>query len=78
MQNDKMFLYFQYKEKKMKGLNSKFTGRPYCKLKETSQAGYQKENTHTNVQGQPMKKMIRKNITQKFNNKNASYHSVSI
>ena len=71
-----MFLYFRYKEKKMQGLNSNFTGRPYYKLKETSQAGYQKANTHTNVQGKPMKRMIRKNIAQKFNNKKASYHFV--
>jgi hypothetical protein len=43
----------------MKGLNRNLTGRPYCKQKETIQAGYQEANTQTNVQGQPMKKMIR-------------------
>jgi hypothetical protein len=69
-------LYFRYKEKKMQGLNNNFTGRPYCKKKETSQEGYQEENTQTNVQGQPMKNMIRKKSAQKFNNKKASYHSV--
>jgi hypothetical protein len=78
MKNKQMFLYFRYKEKKMQGLNNNFTGRPYSKQKETSQVGYQEEKTQTNVQGKPMKKMIRKNTTQKFDNKKASYHFVSI
>ena len=61
----------------MQGLNSHFTGRPYCMQKETRQTRYQEANTQTNVQGQPMKNMIRKNTAQKFNNKKDSYHSVS-
>jgi hypothetical protein len=60
----------------MQGLNNNLTGRPYCKKKETSQAGYQEATTQTNMQGQPMKKMTRKKFAQKFNNKKASYHSV--
>jgi hypothetical protein len=61
----------------MQGMNRNFTYRPYYKKKETRQEGYQEENTQTNVQGQPMKNMIRNNTTQKFNNKKVSYHSVS-
>ena len=72
-----MFLYFRYKENKMQGLNINFTSRPYYKQKETSQEGYQEANTQTNVQGQPMKKMIRNNTTRKSNNKKVSYHFVS-
>jgi hypothetical protein len=44
-QNEKMFLYFRYKENKMQGLNSSFTYRPYNKKKETIQSGYQEANT---------------------------------
>jgi hypothetical protein len=76
MQHEKMFLYFRYKEKKMQGTNNNFTFRPYCKKKETSQAGYREENTQTNVQGEPMKNMKRKSTAQKFNNKKISYHSI--
>jgi hypothetical protein len=61
----------------MEGPNNNFTYRPHCKQKETSQEGYQEENTHTNVQGQPMKNMIRKNTARKFNNKKVLYHYVS-
>jgi hypothetical protein len=43
----------------------------------TSQAGYQEANTQTNVQGQRMKNIIRKNIARKFNNKKVFHHSVS-
>jgi hypothetical protein len=78
MKNEKnFFLYFRYKETKMQGLNNNLIYRPYCKKKETSQAGYQEANTQTKMQGQPMKNMIRKNTAQKFNNKKVSYHSVS-
>jgi hypothetical protein len=66
MKNKKIFLYFRYKENKMQGLNSNFVGRPYCKKKETSQAGHQEADTQTNVQGKPMKNMIRKNIARKI------------
>jgi hypothetical protein len=45
---------------KMQGLNNNLIYRPYCKQKETSQAGYQEENTQTKMQGKPMKKMMRK------------------
>jgi hypothetical protein len=76
MKNENCFLYFRYKENKMQGLNSSFTYRPHCKKKETIQAGYQEANTQTNVKGQPMKNMIRKNISQKFNNKKVSYDSI--
>ena len=62
----------------MQGLNNNLIRRSYCKKKETSQEGYQEENTHTNVQGQPMKTMIRNKYAQKFNNKKASYNSVGI
>jgi hypothetical protein len=65
-ENEQMFLYFRYKEKKMQGLNSNFTCRPYCKKKETSQAGYQEANTQTNVQGQPMKKDDKKEYRPKI------------
>jgi hypothetical protein len=61
----------------MKALNRSFTYRPYYKQKERSQAGYQEANTHTNVQGQAMKNMIRKNIARKFNNKKVSYHTIN-
>jgi hypothetical protein len=67
-------LYLRYKENKIKGLDNSFTSRPHCNKKETIQAGYQKENTQTNVKEQPMKNMIRKNIAQKFNNRKVSYH----
>jgi hypothetical protein len=77
MHKEKMFLYFRYKENKMKGLNNNFTCRPYYKKKETSQEGYEEANTQTNVQGQPIKNMIRNNTTRKFNTKKVSYHSVS-
>jgi hypothetical protein len=61
----------------MQGMNINFTGVPYCKKKETSQAGHKESNTQTNVQGQPIKNMIRKETAQKFNIKKASYHYVS-
>jgi hypothetical protein len=61
----------------MQGLNSSFKSMPYCKKKEISQEGYQESNTQTNVQGHPMKNMIRKNTAKKSNNKKVSYHSVS-
>jgi hypothetical protein len=77
MKNKQMFLYFQYKENKIQLLINNFTGRPYYKKKDTSQEGYQEENTQTNVQGQPMKNIIRNITARKFNNKNNSYHSVS-
>jgi hypothetical protein len=51
---------------KMKGLNNSLIYRPYCKKKETSHAGYQEENTQTKMQGQPMKKMMRKQNHPKF------------
>jgi hypothetical protein len=70
------FLYFQYKEMKMQGLNSILIYRPYCKQKETSQAGYQEANTQTKMQGQPMKNMIRKKNRLKIQKKKVSYHSV--
>jgi hypothetical protein len=54
------FFYFQYKEMKMQGLNNNLIYRPYCKKKETNQAGYQEANTQPKMQGQPMKKMMRK------------------
>jgi hypothetical protein len=60
----------------MQGLNKNFKGIPYYKKKETSQVGYQEANTQTNVQGPPMKKMIRQKTAKKFNNKKAPYHSV--
>jgi hypothetical protein len=52
----------------MQGLNRILIYRPYCKKKETSQVGYQEENTQTKMQGKPMKNMIRKNTAQKYNN----------
>jgi hypothetical protein len=45
---------------KMQGLNNSLIYKPYCKKKETNQVGYQEENTHPKMQGQPMKKMMRK------------------
>jgi hypothetical protein len=54
------FLYFRYEEMKIEGLNNNLIYRPHCKKKETNQAGYQEENTQPKMQGQPMKKMIRK------------------
>jgi hypothetical protein len=60
----------------MQGLNNNLTGRPYCKKKETSQAGYQEVTTQTSVQGQQMRKMTRKEFPKEFTNKAASYHSV--
>jgi hypothetical protein len=54
------FFYFEYKGMKMKGLNSSLIYIPYCKKIETDQEGYQEANTQTKMQGQPMKKMIRK------------------
>ena len=53
------FLYFQYKEMKMQGLNNNLIYKPYYKQKETNQAGYQEANTQPNIQGQPMKNMKR-------------------
>jgi hypothetical protein len=38
---------------------------------------HQEANTQTNVQGKPMKNIIRKNTAWKFNNKKVSYHIVS-
>jgi hypothetical protein len=55
-----IFFYFQYKEMKMQGLNNNLIYKPYCKKKETNQAGYQEANTQPKMQGQPMKKMMRK------------------
>jgi hypothetical protein len=55
-----IFLYFQYKEIKMQGMNNNLIYKPYCKQKETRQAQYQEANTQTKMQGQPMKKMMRK------------------
>jgi hypothetical protein len=60
----------------MQGLNNNFIGRLHCKQKETSQARYQKATTQTSMQGQQMRKMTRKDFTQKFNNKKDSYYSV--
>jgi hypothetical protein len=54
------FLYFQYKEMKMQGLNNNLIYRPHCKKKETNQEGYQEAHTQPKMQGQPMKKMMRK------------------
>jgi hypothetical protein len=54
------FLYFQYKEMKMQGLNNNLIYRPYCKKKETNQARYQEANTQPKMQGQPIKKMMRR------------------
>jgi hypothetical protein len=45
MKNKQIFLYFRYKENKMQGLNTNFTGRPYCNKKDTSQVGQQEANT---------------------------------
>jgi hypothetical protein len=45
---------------KMQGLNNNFIYKPYCKQKETNQAGYQEGITQPKMQGQPMKKMMRK------------------
>jgi hypothetical protein len=44
----------------MKGMNNNLIYRSYYKQKETSQAAYQEANTHTNMQGKPMKNMMRK------------------
>jgi hypothetical protein len=63
MKNEKnvyFFFFFQYKEMKMQGLKSSVIYKPYCKKKWTSQEGYQEANTYTKIQGQLMKKMIRK------------------
>jgi len=60
----------------MQGLNKNLIGRPYYKKKETSQEGFQEENTQTNVQGKSMKNIIRKKSSQKFNDKKASYNSI--
>jgi hypothetical protein len=51
---------------KMQGLNNNLIYIPYCKQKETKQAGYQEENTQTKMQGQPMKKMMRKKNRRKI------------
>jgi hypothetical protein len=61
----------------MQGLNSCLIYIPYCKKKETSQAGYQEENAQTKMKIQLIKKMIRNNTTRKSNNKKVSYHSIS-
>ena len=45
---------------KMQGLNNNLVYKPYCKKKETNQARYQEPNTHPKMQGQPMRKMMRK------------------
>jgi hypothetical protein len=45
---------------KTQGLNNSLIYRPYYKKKETSQARYQEANTQTKMQGQPVKKMMRK------------------
>jgi hypothetical protein len=45
---------------KIQGLNNNLIYRPYCKKKYTNQVGYQEENTDPKMQGQPMKKMMRK------------------
>jgi hypothetical protein len=50
----------------MQGLNRSFAHRTYCKKKETRKERYHEANTHTNMQGKLMKKMIRKNSTQKI------------
>jgi hypothetical protein len=45
---------------KMQGLRNNLIYRPYCNKKETNQAGYQEENTHPNMQGKPMRNIMRK------------------
>jgi hypothetical protein len=44
---------------KMKGLINIFIYKPYCKKKETNQAGYQEANNHPKMQVQLMKNMMR-------------------
>jgi hypothetical protein len=46
----------------MQRLNRNFTGRTYCNRKDTIEEGNQALGTHTNMQGQPMRNMIRNNI----------------
>jgi hypothetical protein len=55
MMQNVYFFVFSIKEIKMQGLNNNLIYKPYCKQKETKQAGYQEENTHPKMQGQPMK-----------------------
>jgi hypothetical protein len=50
----------------MQGLNNSLIYKPYCKKKETNQAGYQEAHTHPKMQGQPMKNMMRKKICPKI------------
>jgi hypothetical protein len=45
---------------KIQGLNNNFIYKPYCKQRETNRTGYQEANTQPKIQGQPMKKMMRK------------------
>jgi hypothetical protein len=59
----------------MQGLNHNLIYRPYCNKKYSNQEGYQEGNTHPKMQGQPMKKMMRKKNPLKFNQRKVSYHS---
>jgi hypothetical protein len=61
------FCIFNIKKMEMQGLNNILIYKPYCKQKETNQAGYQEANTQPKMQGQPMKqKMMRKKFRRKI------------